>query len=334
MLDWIKEHPYLVGGLAVGLVVLYLIWRNASNSSTSSTAATTSSGMPYDPTLAQAQVAAGAQLQGQQIAAQSQQDQLNAQLASQALTTGAQENVQLAQIGAQFENTQTQTTAATVLGLAQLGYQSPLLSVTPINTSPSVPVPAPPVSAVPVTVSQSSVTSQQQNQANADESQISSTISGSTNTNPFLWNPSAPPIQLCNQDTVGAQYACVQQNMANPNYLLNPNAQPYQSPTPATSTSPNLSATINPSQGGGINPAAGIPSTSVTANGAGGGINPNPPGANLLTGRGSANKGPLPSGTLAAPPAVSSRLPAPSIFRLPIGTPTANFASHMDTFAG
>lgn len=58
MLDWIREHPYLAGSLAVGGVILFVMLRSGGSSASSG-------GGSYGPSesLQAAQIGAGTQLQ-------------------------------------------------------------------------------------------------------------------------------------------------------------------------------------------------------------------------------------------------------------------------------
>lgn len=145
MLDWIKAHPYLAGALTLGLVFVFIMVRRAASGSTASTA--TATGSTYDPTLAQAQLASGAQLQALSIQAQTSVDTLNAQVnvaqlndAMQLAMAQLNQQVQLQDIFskqqvsdatiAATQQTQDQTISAQLtLGLAQLqasGTPAPL----------------------------------------------------------------------------------------------------------------------------------------------------------------------------------------------------------------
>jgi hypothetical protein len=123
---WIEDHPYLAGSVALGVIVLWLLWRRASAAAAPQPQA---SGSPYiagaDPTLAALALQSGTQLQSYEIAAalQSQQssDALAAQqLAAQVQTTQSQLDYQknLAEILAAAQSTSDTTAAQLQLGLA------------------------------------------------------------------------------------------------------------------------------------------------------------------------------------------------------------------------
>jgi hypothetical protein len=126
--DWIEAHPYLVGAFVLGIVVLYLIYRNSASSSAASSTTTAAP----DTTAAQTEA--------DQTALASQANQLgyNAQIASlnAGQTVSLQQtaaNTQLAQLAAQVQLQQAvsgqevndnSTAAALQLGLANLGVTS------------------------------------------------------------------------------------------------------------------------------------------------------------------------------------------------------------------
>ena len=97
-LGYVKEHPYMSGGLIVGAIILFLILRGGGSSGTAATSAT------------------GGDIYSAQAAAQTATNQINAQLQGQQATIGGQ--IQLATIGASRDlslaDLQTQ------LGLAQI----------------------------------------------------------------------------------------------------------------------------------------------------------------------------------------------------------------------
>jgi hypothetical protein len=112
MFGWIKEHPYLSGGLALMLIVVYIVIRNLSSSSQASNSPVTAaqaSGVP-DDTIAALQLQTNAQIQ-------------SATLSTDATIAGYNAAVNQTQIQASsalnLGNDQTQ--AALTLGLAQNG---------------------------------------------------------------------------------------------------------------------------------------------------------------------------------------------------------------------
>lgn len=129
MLTWIKEHPYMAGGIAAGMFVLYLIFRNSSSSASSSA----SSGGSYSPygyvpsdAVQQAELSAGTQLQAYQIAAQAQTNTQNAQLQSQAQSEAA--NVQIAYYQNQAQLQQTLSGQESTDLQTEAGVQTALIS--------------------------------------------------------------------------------------------------------------------------------------------------------------------------------------------------------------
>lgn len=75
-MNWIKEHPYLAGGLVLGLVILFFVFRRSGSSS----AQTVSSG-PSEA-LQAAQLQSGTQIALAQMQATAQQNQTNAAVAA------------------------------------------------------------------------------------------------------------------------------------------------------------------------------------------------------------------------------------------------------------
>lgn len=124
MIAWAKEHPYLAGSLAIGVFLLYLVWRGRSS------AAAASGGAVYGPSdaLQAADLQAGAQLQMAQIGAGVQTGNTNAALAANEFATSA--DVQKAYYAAQNqlqttlssqEVSDALTAAQLQLGLANIG---------------------------------------------------------------------------------------------------------------------------------------------------------------------------------------------------------------------
>lgn len=146
-MNWIKEHPYLVGILVV-LVILYFILR--SNASSNAAAASTTSSTGTSDTVAVAGLTANSQLQAAQISAQTQVAGYQAAVATTALQTAVQsqqvaasQNVDLQNIltsgavATTQSNNQTQVALAQVGGavqIAQAQYGQPSLAVTSPST--------------------------------------------------------------------------------------------------------------------------------------------------------------------------------------------------------
>src|SRR4029077_3392203 len=89
MMEWIKSHPYLTGGLALAVLVLYVLYRN-SQSAASAPASTAVPGQSDAITALEIQTGAvtgQAQLSYQASIAQLQTSQNVAQLQTAASTT-------------------------------------------------------------------------------------------------------------------------------------------------------------------------------------------------------------------------------------------------------
>ena len=113
LIGWVKEHPYLSGGVALALVVLYALYSSSSSSSAAAqSTAANATGLP-DDTVQQAELAAGTQTALAQLATNTSiaQDQ-------------AAVNVQQLQSQQAVEQSNQQTQAALTLGLAQAGQST------------------------------------------------------------------------------------------------------------------------------------------------------------------------------------------------------------------
>ena len=127
--DWIKSHPYLVGAFAVGIVILYLVYRNST--ANAATASSTTTGTT-DPTATQAEAdAAALQSQQNQLSYNASIASLNAgsAVATQTNAANAQANQLAANVALQQtvsgqEVSDNSTAAALQLGLANLGVTS------------------------------------------------------------------------------------------------------------------------------------------------------------------------------------------------------------------
>lgn len=117
MLDWIKEHPYLTGGLVLGAIVLWVILRSGSSSQSTAASTTVTGSTGPDDTIAAAEIAAGTQIGLAQVAANAQTVASNAQ--TNQLQIAAQ--VQNLQTGAGVAINNQNTQASLTLGLAQAG---------------------------------------------------------------------------------------------------------------------------------------------------------------------------------------------------------------------
>ena len=121
LLGWLKEHPYLAGGLVVGLLVLYILWKDLSSASSAAASTTASTGgVATDPNAA-LELQTGAALQQSYLQAQTTVAGYNSQNADAALAANAQNTQTLAAAGV----TNLQTTSALTLGLAQQGESTP-----------------------------------------------------------------------------------------------------------------------------------------------------------------------------------------------------------------
>lgn len=114
MIEQIKKHPYLAGGAALGVIVLFLVMRGGGSGGSGDTT--------YSDNAA---VQAGLQLQGQQQAIQGQQA-----LAGVALQAASGENatrLRLAEIEAESRGRANELAAN--LGLAQINAQAQSVSL-------------------------------------------------------------------------------------------------------------------------------------------------------------------------------------------------------------
>lgn len=134
--EWVEKHPYLTGSLALALILLFWLMRRSS--STAQTQQVVSTG-PSE-SLQALELQAGTQVQTAQLQAQTQVAAYNAALNATQLTTAAQTTqdqlaaqVQLQSILSGADVANFQTGGALALGLAQLGYQSPLLPISTIG---------------------------------------------------------------------------------------------------------------------------------------------------------------------------------------------------------
>jgi len=123
----IKKHPYWIGGGVVGVLFLYWLYSRSSGEGADTSSGASPSGTPAAGNLQQAQINAG--IQGQQIAAQVANHQVDAQLQASTLQTASQLSLgrdqvaaqiagQLAQIGANVRTAEIQSD--TQLGLATI----------------------------------------------------------------------------------------------------------------------------------------------------------------------------------------------------------------------
>jgi hypothetical protein len=104
VLNWIKEHPYLAGGMVLAVFVLFVLFRNRSAAATSQQS---SAAGPSD-SVAVAGLQANAAVQNSAYAAQTQIAGYSAQVNAEALKTAAETSI-----------ANTQTAGAVSLGMDQ-----------------------------------------------------------------------------------------------------------------------------------------------------------------------------------------------------------------------
>jgi hypothetical protein len=122
--EWIKEHPYLAGGLVLGIIVFYVVYKSVSGSGSSGGVAVASG--PSDAVQAAA-IQAGLQQQQTSAAATTANNQIQAQLAALQLQYGAQ--LQVAQLAANAQNQQTLTQGQTDNAKTDAELQAALASI-------------------------------------------------------------------------------------------------------------------------------------------------------------------------------------------------------------
>lgn len=198
MFAYIEEHPYLSGSLVVGLIVIFVVVRNASSGSGSGGGSTTSYTGPSE-SLQAAGLTASAQVQAYQIQGMVQRATVDAHvmeteiLASADVTkTWLAQNVALESIRGTVDVTKYVTDAQLKLGLAQLGTPQPI-----VYQPPTTPI---------VYGAQNAI-----NNSIAAETRDSAPVG--------YWDskPSTTPHQayeVCDASSVGSQNACAQRNVA------------------------------------------------------------------------------------------------------------------------
>src|SRR6266567_1924840 len=85
MIEWVKEHPYLSGGIVLGAVILFFLLRGSGSGGARSAPA--SAGGPSEA-LQAAQLQASTQLQMSQNAGTAQTNLVNAQVAATQIKVG------------------------------------------------------------------------------------------------------------------------------------------------------------------------------------------------------------------------------------------------------
>jgi hypothetical protein len=93
MVDWIKEHPYLTGGLALAIIILIVVIKNASSSSQASSATTASTSSGTDDTQAVAALQANSAIEQMAYSAQTQVAGQNAAVNVAAINAAAAESI-------------------------------------------------------------------------------------------------------------------------------------------------------------------------------------------------------------------------------------------------
>lgn len=118
MIEWIKEHPYLTGGLGLVLIVLFLVIRNASSNSSTQAAASGPTGT--SDSIQALEIQSGAGVAAAQIAANATVSTANAALNAHAIDAQV---ANLQTLGA-VDVSNRQTQAALTLGLANGGQST------------------------------------------------------------------------------------------------------------------------------------------------------------------------------------------------------------------
>jgi hypothetical protein len=137
MIDWIKDHPYLFGGLLVGLLILFVLYRNAQSAAASVAAQSTGPAVSTGPddTIQAAEIAAGTQVAQAQLAANQTVAGYNASINAAAIAAQSQNLQTSAGVVTNNVNTQAQLT----LGLASAGQSTQsvleLLGAQPLASS-------------------------------------------------------------------------------------------------------------------------------------------------------------------------------------------------------
>ena len=139
ILKWIEEHPYISGGLVLGVIILFFILSSSNSSASASTATTDASGLTpaQDASLQALQLQSATQLQGAQIQAQTQANSDSAavaaaQVQANAQTTAAQLAAQVAlqnivssgQVQMQTNDTTLQAVQAQIGGQVMINQQN------------------------------------------------------------------------------------------------------------------------------------------------------------------------------------------------------------------
>jgi hypothetical protein len=103
---WIEEHPYLTGGLVLGLIVLYFLLTSSSSSSAAASNGVGGTGLSSSDytSLQEAQLQTGAQLQAQQNQATEQGNELSAELAATQINANATTTANQLEAQVQLQN--------------------------------------------------------------------------------------------------------------------------------------------------------------------------------------------------------------------------------------
>ena len=221
IVEWAKSHPYLLGGVVLAIVILWVLYSNASSAAastaTASTAAAATSGP--DDTIQAAEIAAGTTVAQAQLSANASVAQDNAAINAAALN----DQVTNAQTAAAVQVNNQNTQASLTLGLANggqstqsilelLGGQpgaSPITqqlivsgiptsvptSTTPATNSTTATIPTPVTNPQPVTLlgqSQTSVSSPSTSAEPVDPGSLGSNIDETGVMETVIGGPSMP----------------------------------------------------------------------------------------------------------------------------------------------
>ena len=104
MLDWVKRHPYLTGGLVLGAIVFFVVYRSVAGSNSAAAQAASAANPDIPPNEAALQVAS--------LQASAQTQSINAQLQAQTNQVVAAQNVATLQSNAQVTEAQLAQQAA------------------------------------------------------------------------------------------------------------------------------------------------------------------------------------------------------------------------------
>lgn len=226
MVEWIKHHAYMAGGVVLGLFVLFLLMRRNTSAAAPAPAAY---GQSDD--LSAMQLQAGTQLQGYAYAAQAQVAGINASTNQTEINQAAEtqrafyaRQVELESIQAGRAVSSEQIAAALRLGLVQTGALLALNDRQAIvdERTPGLLTYGLSTANAAAAVQQSTNQAVIQQAVTAIPAALPSVFQPPTYTNPtaaYVVNGGGPGLDIhgvdtqpCNQGTVGGQYACAVQN--------------------------------------------------------------------------------------------------------------------------